>query len=344
MKWFNVGLSLVAFAVVLYLFWPLVHEFRQVAHLFRTADWFWLAAAPGIHFASYCLLAALNFLLLRPFEGRIGFWRIVAVLPAIAFIEVAVPSAGASGLVMRAHLLKRSGYSAEASTFTAGMETFYLGLMMAMVAFSGLGYVLRREPLSSVQTFFLVAVALLAVILGGLVLWIGQHRTRAMTWAWRLARGWNRLLLALSPRIHRQPLTQSAIAARVDRFYDGLSHLRQARQAPFLLTAAGRVLLDVATLGVCFAAFHYKISPGMLLSGYGLMLLLSGLAALPGGLGLADASLAVIYARLGAPGAVAVAAALAYRLIAFWLIRFVGFLTWQVIENETRRDNSPALQ
>jgi uncharacterized protein (TIRG00374 family) len=63
-----------------------------------------------------------------------------------------------------------------------------------------------------------------------------------------------------------------------------------------------------------------------------LVLVLSGLAALPGGLGLVDASLAVIFARLGAPGAVAVAAALSYRLIAFWLVRFIGFVSWQILE------------
>ena len=79
-------------------------------------------------------------------------------------------------------------------------------------------------------------------------------------------------------------------------------------------------------------AFTYSVPLGILLTGYGLMLALSGLGALPGGLGMADLSLAVVYARLGAPGAVAVAAALAYRLIAFWLLRFIGFITWRILE------------
>jgi uncharacterized protein (TIRG00374 family) len=88
----------------------------------------------------------------------------------------------------------------------------------------------------------------------------------------------------------------------------------------------------VAALGACFAAFGYWLPPGTLLTGYGLMLLLSGLAALPGGLGLADASLAVIFARLSAPGAVSLVAALSYRLISFWLLRLIGFLSWQILE------------
>ena len=89
------------------------------------------------------------------------------------------------------------------------------------------------------------------------------------------------------------------------------------------------------TLGACFLAFSYPISPGILLTGYGMMQALSVLGIRPGGLGLADASLAVIYARLGAPGAVAVAAALTYRLIAYWGLRFIGFITWQILEGKS---------
>jgi hypothetical protein len=47
---------------------------------------------------------------------------------------------------------------------------------------------------------------------------------------------------------------------------------------------------------------------------------LSGLAALPGGPGLAEVSAAVVFSRLGVPSAVAIAGSLTYRLIAFRLL------------------------
>jgi len=122
------------------------------------------------------------------------------------------------------------------------------------------------------------------------------------------------------------------LEARLDNFYAGLYEMERIPRGYLLGAAIGRVSLDIISLGMCFIAFHYAISPGILLTGYGLMMILSGLAALPGGLGLADVSLAVVFSRLGAPGAVAVAAALTYRLIAFWLVRFVGFVSWQVME------------
>ena len=45
-----------------------------------------------------------------------------------------------------------------------------------------------------------------------------------------------------------------------------------------------------------------------------------------------EAFIPVIFSRLGVPGPVAIAAGLTYRLIAFWLVRFVGYISWLVLE------------
>jgi uncharacterized protein (TIRG00374 family) len=64
---------------------------------------------------------------------------------------------------------------------------------------------------------------------------------------------------------------------------------------------------------------------------------MSGMAALPGGLGMADAYVPVVFRWLAVPGSVALVAGLTYRLIAFWLVRFVGFLAWQILESRPKR-------
>ncbi len=322
------GLTVIAFAVLVYLFWPFIGEMRNIFDLLRTASWGWLGLAVVIQVLSYTSLTGLNFLLLQPFQGKISFWRMLAILPSIAFIEVALPSAGASGVVLRARLLGRHGYSVESSTFTNILETIYLSVFMVAISLSGLWYLIRRGELNTGQLAILAAMTVAVLVAGLWIYWTGRKREGGKTMAsWFLAR-WNRLMALL----HRPPYRQEELDARLGSFYEGLSQLGQTRHWPFLMTAGGRVFLDVVSLGACFAVFHYSIPLGVLLTGYGLTLLLSGLAALPGGLGLADLSLAVIYARLGAPGAVAVAAALSYRLIAFWLVRFIGFVTWQVLE------------
>ena len=322
------GLTVIAFAVLVYLFWPFIGELRQIFDLLRTASWGWLGLAVVIQALSYTSLTGLNFLLLKPFQGNISFWRMLAILPSIAFIEVALPSAGASGVMLRARLLSQRGYSVESSTFTVILETAYLSVFMIAISLSGLWYLIRRGELRAGQLALLAAITAAVLVAGLLIYRIGRKREGGKALAgWFLAR-WNWIMEFL----HRSLYRQEDLDARLDSFYGGLSQLGQTRRWPFLMTAGVRVFLDVVSLGACFATFHYAIPLGILLTGYGLTLLLSGLAALPGGLGLADLSLAVIYARLGAPGAVAVAAALCYRLIAFWLLRFIGFVTWQMLE------------
>jgi uncharacterized protein (TIRG00374 family) len=329
MTWLKRGLALAAFAVVLRLFWPLIGELKNAVYLFRQADWAWVAGAAALQVGSYAFLAALNYLLLRPFRGHVTFRQLLEILPAMAFIEVALPSAGASGLVLRARLLGRLGYSAEVSSFTLLLETLYLIAMMVGVSVCGLWYLLRSGEMKLVELAYLVGVAALIVGAAVAAFVAGRDRERALRWTLALSARWN----ALRGRFPRLPSqSPDAVTARLNRFYDGLRELDETRRWPLLAAAFGRVVLDVATLGACFAAFHHPVSLGVLLTGYGLTLLVSAMAVLPGGMGLADASLAVIYARLGAPGAVAIAASLTYRLIAFWLLRLVGFLCWQIQE------------
>ena len=336
MRWLKRLLALVAFGIVLYLFWPLVGELRAVADLLRQARWAWLVAAVVIHIISYISLTALNYLLLQPFGGQISFMRLMAILPTMAFIEVAIPSAGVSSVVLRARFLGRSGYSVEASTFTLAIESIYLAVAMAAVSLSGLWYLIRSGEVGTRQLALLGGLATVLLAVGVLIIRYGRDREWMKRWADRVVAGWNRL----APRLHQPAAALDHFLARVDAFYDGLAQLRQTPRWPYWIAAISRVALDVATLYACFAAFRYAISPGVLLTGYGLMLLLSSLAALPGGLGLADASLAVVYDRLGTPGAVAVAASLTYRLITFWLLRFIGFICWQLLEAQ-KRDNLP---
>jgi uncharacterized protein (TIRG00374 family) len=328
MIWFKRFLTITLFVVLLILFWPLAKELKNLGVVFRQASWGWLVAALLIQIISYGFLTELNLLLLRPFPGAIGFFRMMAVLPALAFIEVTVPSAGASGVVLRARLLGKNGYSVEASTFTLMMETIYIGVVMFIVSFLGLWYLVRAGEIHPFQITLLAMISLVLFIATGTAIWFARDRQRVKSLALRFSAVADRVLA----RFNRPAHDADDVKNRVDAFYDGLGQLRRFPIWPFIATSLGRVALDVACLGACFLAFNYFISIGVLLTGYGLMLLLSGLASLPGGLGMADLSLTVIYARLGAPGAVAVAAALAYRLIAWWLLRFAGFVSWQVLE------------
>jgi uncharacterized protein (TIRG00374 family) len=148
-----------------------------------------------------------------------------------------------------------------------------------------------------------------------------------LTW---IVEHWNRRLA----RVRR--LDAGHLTMRLSNFRGNLSHYRKVPAWKFILASYGKVLLDVACLGAGFLLFRYAISPGTLFTGYGLILTFSGAAALPGGLTAGDAAVPVVFSWLRVPGAVALASGLTYRLIAFWLVRFVGFIAWQYLESRPR--------
>lgn len=330
MVWLKRGLALLTLGIAIYLFLPLLRDLRTASDLFKTARWIWLPIGMGIQLVSYAFLTWLNAVALQPFQGKIGFFRLAALLTAMAYIEVAIPSAGASGVALRAHLLrKQGGYRVEASTFTLILETIVLAVALGTVALIGVVYLLNTGNISHTHIIFLSLLTL-----GGIVIitrcWrIISDQQRSRNLLVKLITLWNRILGRF------RQLDPTHIENRLTDFQSHLGHLKDVPRWKFFIAAYGRVALDITTLGTCFMLFGNPITPGTLLTGYGLILIMSGLAALPGGLGLADISVPVIFSRLGTAGEVALVAGLTYRLIAFWMLRFIGFISWQYLEART---------
>lgn len=67
------GVTVIALAVLVYLFWPFIGEMRHIFDLLRTASSAWLGLAVVIQVLSYASLTGLNFLLLQTFRGKISF-------------------------------------------------------------------------------------------------------------------------------------------------------------------------------------------------------------------------------------------------------------------------------
>lgn len=324
--WLKRGLSLVLLGVLIHFFWPLIGEFKAVVELLRRAQWFWLGAAVMIQVVSYAFLTWLNALALHPFSGKIGFLPLAFLLTSMAFIEIAIPSAGASGLALRVRLLGKFGYTPEASLFSLVVETVSEIIALVSVAMIGVLYLLNSGRFTNLDASWMSAIVIALFLLAWLAWRLFQNQERSLRWVNRIASGWNRWFA----RIRRIDLAQ--IRMRTETFYENLGQYRRVPVWKYALAAYGKVILDVATLGAGFYLFRYAISPGKLLTGYGMILTFSGLASLPGGLGMADAYVPVLFAWLDVPGSVALAAGLTYRLIAFWLVRFAGFVAWQYLE------------
>jgi uncharacterized protein (TIRG00374 family) len=231
---------------------------------------------------------------------------------------------------LRVRLLRRYGYAPEDSLFSLFVETLSELIALAAVALLGVAYLLRSGSLSLVELAWaaLALAALCLLLFWGWRLLLDESRSRRLLQA--IVERWNRRF----SRLRR--LDGAELALRLENFR---IHLRRYREVPawkFVLASFGKVILDVICLGAGFALLGFAISPGTLFTGYGLILTFSGAAALPGGLAASEAVVPVVFSWLRVPAAVALSAGITYRLIAFWLVRFVGFFAWQYLEARSR--------
>jgi uncharacterized protein (TIRG00374 family) len=332
MIWLKRGLSLLLLAVLIYFFLPLLSEIRAATGLFRHARWTWLAIAIILQVVSYGFLTWLNAISLQPFSGRIGFFRLAALLTAMAFIQIAIPSAGASGVALRVRLLGRYGYQPEESLFSLLIESLAEMVFLAASALLGLVYLLRKDELKAGDLSWLA----LAAAAFGLLLWWGWKTLTSYERGHRILVKWVNFW---NPRFGRFHLVRRSLLLDLPDLERRLAAFQANLYAyrglfwKVNLAALGKVLVDVACLGAAFSLFNHTVQPGTLLTGYGLILTFSGAAALPAGIGMADASVPVIFSWLGVAAPLALAAGLTYRLIAYWLVRFIGFISWQILES-----------
>jgi hypothetical protein len=74
-----------------------------------------------------------------------------------------------------------------------------------------------------------------------------------------------------------------------------------------------------------------------LFAGYGLPLLLAKMAFIvPGGVGVIETSMAALFSSLSVPNDVTLVTILSYRLIAFWIPIFLGFVSYLTISRKAK--------
>jgi uncharacterized protein (TIRG00374 family) len=96
---------------------------------------------------------------------------------------------------------------------------------------------------------------------------------------------------------------------------------------------------DMFTLYFSLLAFGYLINPGVLIFAYCIATLAGLLSFIPGGLGVIEGVMSLTLISLGVKADIAVYSVLLYRLISFWLLMPVGFVSFLTLQKEISDDS-----
>ena len=228
--------------------------------------------------------------------------------------------------------VRGSGVSVEGAGLAGGVPTLLSNGVLVIMSVFGLLHLLFVHQLSTLQVIvFGLTLLILGLVVAGM-LWGVKHRshlTKVGLWA---SVQWARL--------RRKTYDPSAVQASVERLFNTWDTLRTGDWRRPVAGAVLTVAFDVLTLYLIFVAAGYAISPGILLAGYGLPLLLGRLSILPGGVGIVEGTMTVLYTGLGVPNPITVVVVLAYRAISFWLPALRGFLLVPYLQHTDQRTPS----
>jgi putative heme transporter len=289
----------------------------------------WVAAGIGAEALSLWLYAYLQHRVLRLAGTRIPVPALYALTLANDAIAGTVPGEPAVSSAYRYRYYRRRGASSAGAGWTVFTILIAQAIGMSLLLLAG---VLVALTASTGGAGTGVTVLGLVIVLGaGLVL---VRRDLVLRLAGGLVRGFR--------RVTGQP--RGGLAARVEVT---LARMREiplgARSTTAVVALAAAVWFsDFFCLVFAFRAVHAAVPWHGVLLAYGAAQVAGSFPVVPGGLGIVEGSLAVILVAYGVGQVPALAAAITFRIVNFWLAIAVGWVTVGVIAIRSGRDPASA--
>ena len=317
-----IWLSLIIFV------WIVLSRFTEIEKMAKTlgeGDWQWVGIAALLQVVYYVVYTGIYQSAFYTVEVESSVTELLPVTFASLFLNVAAPSAGASGAALFVDDAKRRGQS--------GAKTAVGTLLMLVADFAsftivlaaGLFYLFLAHDLKTYE--ITAAIILLALTLGltallGLGLWAPEMLRGLLSWVQRMA---NRV----GSWVNRPVLLSDKWAADTfEEFTDAALAIaaHPERLGRTLAIALAAHFIDLLSLAALFRAFHQPLSLGVLVAGYAMGILFWIVSITPQGIGVVEGTMALVFTSLGVPAEHATVIALSFRGITFWLPMFVGFL------------------
>jgi len=311
-----IGLGLAALA--LYVVAGHSGEITGATALLEHAHWAWLVLAVPAEAASIVAYAALEGRLLRAGAAPIPLGALLNITLAGNAIQNSLPAGPAWAAGFAFGQFRRRGADAVLATWTLVATGFLSGAALVVLTICGVaaaaGEATTNDLVGGVAIVAAVAVGIVvAVRLGLHARWVPAVLTVAVR---------------LSQKLVHRPEGDAAAVVR-----EALKRLTAVRPGARDWVVAGgwgvsNWLLDCTCLALAFPSVGAGVPWRGLLLAYGAGQLAANLPITPGGLGAVEGSLTVALVAYGGGRIATVAAVLMYRIISFWLLLLVGWLTW----------------
>ena len=318
---------LIVVGLVIYFIYLYLVGFDSLANVLKSVSLPLMGLALLVALFSNLFHAAGWWVLLRDTGHRISLgWAYLIYLSSIFFTNL-IPSAAASGEVAKLYFVQKSVEGGRFDkTFAAGVMSRLLEVVpVALGTVVGVIFVALYYEVPTWVLAFCIFVAATVSIAAIVILALSMNAGLLRTIANSVVRVVARVL-----RKGDQSAMEEKVGALVTQF-DGSMRTIAGRKLTIILSL-GLILIawgfDVAVAYIAFIAIGYSVSPGVVVTIFCIMVLLQLIPTfLPGGLGVVDAVMTVLYLSMGVPQLAAAGATIMIRLVTLWFLTVVGGLT-----------------
>lgn len=305
-------------------------ELGQAVGLFDNIDTPWLAVAIAAEAGSMVVFARLQRWLLRAGGVDIRLREMAEITLAGNAMGTSLPGGAAWAATWAFGQLRRRG----ADRILAGWVILVAGALSSFAIFlvvaSGAWVAGSKGPVANLR-WLAAGLAAIPLIVAGAAMAANRSMgiRRAVASSWFVVRD-------------RLPGARPA-----GRFVGNVfRQLDTVRPGPLgWLEAFGLALAnwleDAACMTACILALHVRVPWQGLLVIYGLTQISASLPVTPGGLGVVEGSMAALLTAYGTHTAQALAVVLLYRIVSFWGLVPIGWITWSWLELHQRGGGRP---
>lgn len=192
-------------------------------------------------------------------------------------------------------------------TYIAFFTVFLIGLALVPTA----PYLKLSPKIISLVIFLIVALVIVYMI------YLYNHKDKFRV-------GWHKFFRVFKPFVNKvrgKEVGETQETEIFEDIYHGIGLFGKKKRFMFLSVMAALVfwLGDITCFYFVFQAFNYNIHWGVLIFGYCSATLLGMISFIPGGLGVVETSMGLIYTGMGVPGSLAVMVVLVFRFFSFWM-------------------------
>jgi len=325
---------IVLLGIGLYFLFPKIIGIPQALKLLVQVNKGYLGLAIGAEIASYIGAATLLGVILIRLGYKVRFWdrfRIGSIASfAIHFFPVGSFGEGAVDY----YFLRKRNVETGSILLMFVLRLIFTYASFLLIFLVGLALV----PTAPMLKFSpkLISLILFALVFGGVLymFYLYQHKERF----YKLWRRFARFTDAFLSKIRGKEITPVEEDEVFEDIYKGMGLFSKKKRASVFafLAAALYWLGDITCFYFVFLGFGYHISWGILIFGYGIASLVGMISFIPGGLGVTEGSLGLLYSGLGVPSGIALISILVFRLFSFWIWIPFGLYSFISLTRESK--------